>query len=266
MTAIPRRFAVASLAALMPLAAVAIATAPPSAAESCSRGQVSYKGNCVDTCNDSQIRNADTGGCQSLLSATLEKAGTPAVAKLTPDELGGVVQLANNIGALPDVNQTVGTSFGIANTVVGWPATVVGTAASTANALDLLGLAPGPGMVSDVASLASTVSAVSGGLPALPPTPPLGLAQLPPPPPIGLPGLPPPPPFGLPELPPPPPFGLPGLPPPPPFGLPGLPPPPPPIGLPQLPPPPPIGLPQIGLPRKALIGCGPQLLFYRPCL
>ncbi|MGB5149857.1 MAG: hypothetical protein WBN99_07750 [Mycobacterium sp.] len=240
MTAIPRRFAVASLAALMPLAAVAIATAPPSAAESCSRGQVSYKGNCVDTCNDSQIRNADTGGCQSLLSATLEKAETPAVAKLTPDDLGGVVQLANNIGALPEVNQTIDTSFGIANTVVGWPATFAGAAADTATTLDLLGLAPGPGMVSDVASLASAVPAVSGGLPALPPPLPMGLAQLPPPPPIGLPGLPPPPNFKLPS--------------------------PPPIGLPQLPPPPPIGLPQIGLPRKALIGCGPQLLFYRPCL
>ncbi|MGA9377107.1 MAG: hypothetical protein WBV64_19180 [Mycobacterium sp.] len=249
MTAIPRRFAAASLAALMPLATVAIATAPPSAAETCSRGQVSYNGNCVDTCNDSQIRNADTGECQSLLSATLEKAETPAVAELTPDDLGGVVQLANNLGALPEVNQTLDTSFGIANTVVGWPATFASAAADTAIALDLLGLTPGGGSYSgggnpfaaaaSAASLASTVPAVSTGLPAVPP--PTGLAQL---------------------LPPPPPIGLPGLPPPPNFKLP----PPPPIGLPQLPPPPPIGLPQIGLPRKALIGCGPKLLFYRPCL
>lgn len=261
MTAIPRRFAAASLAALMPLATVAIATAPPSAAESCSRGQVSYNGSCVDTCNDSQIRNADTGECQSLLSATLEKAETPAVATLTPEDLGGVVQLADNIGALPEVNQTIDTSFGIANTVVGWPATFAGAAADTAIALDLLGLTPGGGSDSgngnpfaaaaSAANLASTVPAVSRGLPALPPPLPMGLAQLPPPPPIGLPGLPPPPPIGLPGLPPPPNFKLP---------------PPPPIGLPQLPPPPPIGLPQIGLPRKALIGCGPKLLFYRPCL
>lgn len=226
MTATTRRVAAASLAAFMPLAAVAIATAAPSSAESCSRGQVSFNGNCVDTCNDSQIRNAQSGECQSLLSAALQKAQTPAIAKLTPDQLGGVVQLANNIGALPEINQTIGTSFGIANTVVGWPALFAGAVADTAIALDLLGLAPGGssyggaslvGSFSQVANAATLMSSVPAALNI-----PVGLPQLPPPPPIGMPQLPP-------------------------------------IGLPQLPP--------IGPPKLGASGiCGPQLLFFRPCL
>jgi len=229
MTATPRRIAAASLAAFMPLVAISVAAAAPSSAESCSRGQVSYNGNCVDTCNDSQVRNADSGECQSLLSAALQKAQTPAVAKLTPDQLGGVVQLANNIGALPEINSTIGTSFGVVNTVVGWPALFAGAVADTAIALDLLGLAPGgssyggPSLVgsfSQVANAANFASAVPAAL--------------------SLPGLAPPPSIGLPQLPPPPP-----------------------IGLPQLPPPPP----PIGLPRFGATGiCGPQLLFFRPCL
>ncbi|CAM3630599.1 hypothetical protein H7J08_16295 [Mycobacterium frederiksbergense] len=226
MTANPRRLAAASLAAFMPLAAISIATAAPGAAESCSRGQVSYNGNCVDTCNDSQVRNADSGECQSLLSAALQKAQTPAIAKLTPDQLGGVVQLANNIGALPEINQTIGTSFGVANTVVGWPALFAGAVADTAIALDLLGLAPGGSSYggaslvssfSQVANAANFMSAVPAALNV-----PVGLPQLPPPPPIGMPQLPP-------------------------------------VGLPQLPP--------IGPPKLGASGiCGPQLLFFRPCL
>ena len=201
MTAIKRRFAAASLAALMPLAAISIATAAPSSAETCSRGQVSYNGNCVDTCNDSQVRNADSGECQSLLSAALQKAETPAVAKLTPDQLGGVVQLANNIGALPEINQTIGTSFGIANTVVGWPALFAAAVADTAIALDLLGLAPGGGSYSGATAVGSftQVAKAASLVPSLPSAG-LSLPQLPPPPPIGLPQLPPPPGIGIPRL------------------------------------------------------------------
>lgn len=237
MIASPRRFAAASLAAFMPLAAVSIATAAPGSAESCSSGRVSYNGNCVDTCNDSQVRNADTGECQSLLSAALQKAQTPAVAKLTPDQLGGVVQLARNVGALPEINATIGTAFGVANTVIGWPAVIAASAADTAATLAFLGLLPGeaPGIgtlsaAGGTFAAASEVARVATSMPAI------GLPQLPP---LGLPGLPPPPPLGLPELPPPPPLGLPGL-----------------------PPPPPIGLPRFGNTNI----CGPQLLFFRPCL
>lgn len=229
MTANSRRFAAASLAAFTPLAAISIATAAPSSAESCSRGQVSYNGNCVDTCNDSQVRNANSGECQSLLSAALQKAQTPEVAKLTPDQLGGVVQLARSVNALPEINQTIGTSFGIANTVVGWPALFAGAVADTAIALDLLGLAPGGSSYggaslvssfSQVANAANFMSAVPAALNV-----PVGLPQLPPPPPIGMPQLPPPPPIGMPQL-------------------------------------PPIGPPKLG----ASGICGPQLLFFRPCL
>ncbi|KRD09770.1 hypothetical protein ASE48_07075 [Mycobacterium sp. Root265] len=219
----------------MPLAAVAIAAATPSAAQSCSRGQVSYNGNCVDTCNDSQVRNAQSGECQSLLSAALQKAQTPAVAKLTPDQLGGVVELARSVNALPEINATIGTTFGIANTVIGWPAVIAAASADTAATLAFLGLLPGAAG-SPLAATGQTFAAASNVASLMPA---VGLPQLPPPPPLGLPQLPPPPPLGLPQLPPPPT-----------------------IGLPQLPPPPTIGLPRFGNTNI----CGPQLLFFRPCL
>ncbi len=95
MTAFTRRLAAATFAALMPLAAISIATAAPSVAETtCAPGQSEFNGSCVDNCNKSQVRNADTGKCQSLLSAALQKAETPAVAKLTPEQMGGAWQLA----------------------------------------------------------------------------------------------------------------------------------------------------------------------------
>lgn len=236
MTVTRRRIATAALAAALPLTAMTVASAPPALAEQCSRGQVSYNGNCVDTCNDSQVRNSDTGECQSLLSAAVQKARTPAVAKLTPDQLGGVVQLARNVGALPEINATVGTTLGAVNTVVVWPAVLAGAAADTAATLALFGLLPGEGagvfsaaqVTGQTFAAASDVARLTTALPAL----------------------------GLPSLPPPP-AGLPGLPPPPPLGLPGLPPPPS-IGL-----PPPPSIPGIGRP---LLGCGPRLLFYTPCI
>ncbi|TQK28871.1 hypothetical protein [Arthrobacter sp. SLBN-53] len=242
MTATRRRIANAALAAALPLTAMTVAFAPPALAEQCSRGQVSYNGNCVDTCNDSQVRNSDTGECQSLISAAVQKARTPAVAKLTPDQLGGVVQLARNVGALPEINSTIGTSFGIANTIVGWPAVLAGAAADTAATLALFGLLPGQvsplgGTLGAVQATGQTFSAVSDVARMSTALPALGLPSLPPPP-AGLPGLPPPPPIGLP--------GPPQLPPPPPIGLPGLPPPP-------------------GLPGP-LLGCGPRLLFFTPCI
>ena len=232
MTATRRRIANAALAAALPLTAMTVAFAPPALAEQCSRGQVSYNGNCVDTCNDSQVRNSDTGECQSLISAAVQKARTPAVAKLTPDQLGGVVQLARNVGAIPEINSTIGTSFGIANTIVGWPAVLAGAAADTAAVLALFGLLPGEvstvgGTLSAVQATGQTFSAVSDVARVSSALPALGLPSLPPPPPIGLPGPP--------QLPPPPPIGLPGLPPPP--GLPG-----------------------------PLLGCGPRLLFFTPCI
>lgn len=242
MTATHRHFAAATLAAFMPLAAVAVATAAPSAAESCSRGQVSYNGNCVDKCNDSQVRNADSGECQSLLSAAVQKAQTPAVAQLTPESLGGVYELARSVNALPEINNTIGTTFGIVNTVVSWPAVLAAAGADTAATLAFLGLVPGAigggeffrsaQTAGDTFAAASSVARAATSLPSL---------GLPAPPPMGL---------GLPSLPPPPSFGLPGLPPPPPIGLPGL------------PPPPTIGLPRFGNTNI----CGPQLLFFRPCL
>ncbi|MFI2840151.1 MULTISPECIES: hypothetical protein [Mycolicibacterium] len=242
MTALRRRIANAALAAALPLTAMTVAFAPPALAEQCSRGQVSYNGNCVDTCNDSQVRNSDTGECQSLISAAVQKARTPAVAKLTPDQLGGVVQLARNVGAIPEINSTIGTSFGIVNTVVGWPAVLAGAAADTAATLAFFGLLPGEitpfgGTLGAVQATGQTFSAVSDVARMSTALPALGLPSLPPPP-AGLPGLPPPPPIGLP--------GPPQLPPPPPIGLPGLPPPP-------------------GLPGP-LLGCGPRLLFFTPCI
>lgn len=242
MTALRRRIVNAALAAALPLTAMTVASAPPALAEQCSRGQVSYNGNCVDTCNDSQVRNSDTGECQSLISAAVQKARTPAVAKLTPDQLGGVVQLARNVGALPEINSTIGTSFGIVNTVVGWPAVLAGAAADTAATLAFFGLLPGEitpfgGTLGAVQATGQTFSAVSDVARMSTALPALGLPSLPPPP-AGLPGLPPPPPIGLP--------GPPQLPPPPPIGLPGLPPPP-------------------GLPGP-LLGCGPRLLFFTPCI
>ncbi|CDQ45300.1 hypothetical protein [Mycolicibacterium neoaurum] len=166
MTALRRRIANAALAAALPLTAMTVAFAPPALAEQCSRGQVSYNGNCVDTCNDSQVRNSDTGECQSLISAAVQKARTPAVAKLTPDQLGGVVQLARNVGAIPEINSTIGTSFGIVNTVVGWPAVLAGAAADTAATLAFFGLLPGEitpfgGTLGAVQATGQTFSAVS---------------------------------------------------------------------------------------------------------
>lgn len=244
MTATRRRFAAAIAAAVMPLTAVAIATAAPSGAETtCNPGQVNYNGACVDNCKRNEVRNSGTGECQTLLAAALDKAETPAVAKLTPDQLGGAWQLANNLGALPRSTQVWNSVVNTVDTVVGWPTLISAAAADTAATLAIFGLLPGvPGVVnpinrvanvsqvsgatfaaaSDVARVATSVPSLS--LPKLP------QFQLPPPPPIGLPELPAPPKIGAPQM-------------------------------------PKIGMPRIGPPKLGASGiCGPKLLFFRPCL
>ncbi|WP_304113862.1 hypothetical protein [Mycolicibacterium bacteremicum] len=239
MTATRRRFAAAIAAAVMPLTAVAIATAAPSGAETtCNPGQVNYNGACVDNCKRNEVRNSGTGECQTLLAAALDKAETPAVAKLTPDQLGGAWQLANNLGALPRSTQVWNSVVNTVDTVVGWPTLITAAAADTAATLAFFGLLPGTGAqriasplavtgqtfaaASDVARVATSVPSLS--LPKLP------QFQLPPPPPIGLPELPAPPKIGAPQM-------------------------------------PKIGMPRIGPPKLGASGiCGPKLLFFRPCL
>lgn len=249
MTATRRRFAAAIAAAVMPLTAVAIATAAPSGAETtCNPGQVNYNGACVDNCKRNEVRNSGTGECQTLLAAALDKAETPAVAKLTPDQLGGAWQLANNLGALPRSTQVWNSVVNTVDTVVGWPTLITAAAADTAATLAFFGLLPGAGAssfqglaapvttlanasqiggqtfaaASDVARVATSVPSLS--LPKLP------QFQLPPPPPIGLPELPAPPKIGAPQM-------------------------------------PKIGMPRIGPPKLGASGiCGPKLLFFRPCL
>lgn len=247
MTATPRRFAAAIAAAVMPLTAVAIATAAPSSAETtCNPGQVNYNGSCVDNCKSSEVRNAGTGECQTLLAAALDKAETPAVAKLTPDQMGGAWQLANNLGALPRSTQVWNSVVDTVDTVVGWPTLIAAASADTAATLAFFGLLPGVGnsglttltsasqVTGQTFAAASDVARVATSMPSLQ-LPKLPQFQLPQAPPIGLPQLPPPPPIGLPE-----------------------------IGPPQMPK---IGMPRIGPPKLGASGiCGPKLLFFRPCL
>ncbi|MGU3500769.1 hypothetical protein [Mycobacterium sp. C31M] len=246
MTATRRRFAAAIAAAVMPLTAVAVATAAPSGAETtCNPGQVNYNGSCVDNCKSSEVRNAGTGECQTLLAAALDKAETPAVAKLTPEQMGGAWQLANNLRVLPQANQVWGSVVNTVDTVVGWPALIAAASADTAATLAFFGLLPGVGttgtgilnasqVTGQTFAAASDVARVATSMPSLQ-LPKLPQFQLPQAPPIGLPELPPPPPIGLPE-----------------------------IGPPKMPK---IGMPRIGPPKLGASGiCGPKLLFFRPCL
>src|SRR6478735_1961112 len=193
MTAIKRRFAAASLAALMPLAAISIATAAPSVAETtCGAGQSEFNGSCVDNCNKSQVRNSDTGKCQSLLSAALQKAETPAVAKLTPEQMGGAWQLAQQAKLVPEGTRVWNSVVGTVDTVVGWPVLATSAAADVAGTLAFLGLVPGQGgnSFARTASAAGDIAQVARALPSpqvgLPKLPKLGF---PPHPKIGLPKI-----------------------------------------------------------------------------
>lgn len=200
MTAIKRRFAAASLATLMPLAAISIATAAPSVAETtCGAGQSEFNGSCVDNCNKSQVRNSDTGKCQSLLSAALQKAETPAVAKLTPEQMGGAWQLAQQAQMIPEGTRVWNSVVGTVDTVVGWPVLATSAAADVAGTLAFLGLVPGQGSSARIASqgfsAAGDIAQVARALPSpqvgLPKLPKLGF---PPHPKIGMPRI------GMPKL------------------------------------------------------------------
>jgi len=226
MTAIKRRFAAASLAALMPLAAISIATAAPSVAETtCGAGQSEFNGSCVDNCNKSQVRNSDTGKCQSLLSAALQKAETPAVAKLTPEQMGGAWQLAQQARVLPEGTRVWNSVVGTVDTVVGWPVLATSAAADLASTAAFLGLIPGQGV--GLRSAASATGATFSAANDI-----AQVARALPSPQVGLPKLP--------KL---------GFPPHPKIGLPK-------IGMPR------IGPPKLG----ASGICGPKLLFFTPCL
>jgi hypothetical protein len=226
MTATKRRFAAASLATLMPLAAISIATAAPGVAETtCSGGQVSFNGSCVDQCKSSQVRNSATGECQTLLAAALEKAETPAVAKLTPEQLGGAWQMANNIGAIPEASRAVGMTMNIVDTAVDIPVAASSAAADLALTLAYLqgaglSLPTGLGAARSGAQVFSAAGDIAQVARALP-SPQIGLPKLPK---IGLPA---PPKIGFPK-----------------------------IGMPR------IGPPKLG----ASGICGPKLLFFTPCL
>lgn len=207
MTAIKRRFAAASLAALMPLAAISIATAAPSVAETtCGAGQSEFNGSCVDNCNKSQVRNSDTGKCQSLLSAALQKAETPAVAKLTPEQMGGAWQLAQQARVLPEGTRVWNSVVGTVDTVVGWPVLATSAAADIAATLAFIGVLPGSAnggggnrimqsmsAANDIAQVARSLPSPQVGLPkiGMPPHPKLGF---PPHPKIGMPRI------GMPKL------------------------------------------------------------------
>ncbi|MDZ7882121.1 MAG: hypothetical protein U5N53_04055 [Mycobacterium sp.] len=226
MTAITRRFAAASLATLMPLAAISIATAAPSVAETtCGAGQSEFNGSCVDNCNKSQVRNSDTGKCQSLLSAALQKAETPAVAKLTPEQMGGAWQLAQQAGAIPEGTRVWNSVVGTVDTVVGWPVLATSAAADVASTLAFLNLIPDSGV-----GVARTASATGATLSAANDI--AQVARALPSPQVGLPKI--------------------GMPPHPKLGFP----PHPKIGMPR------IGMPKLG----ASGICGPKLLFFTPCL
>ena len=198
MTATKRRFAAASLATLMPLAAISIATAAPGVAETtCSGGQVSFNGSCVDQCKSSQVRNSATGECQTLLAAALEKAETPAVAKLTPEQLGGAWQMANNIGAIPEASRAVGMTMNIVDTAVDIPVAASSAAADLALTLAYLqGAGVGipnlrsAGGAMQTFSAAGDIAQVARALPS----PQIGLPKLPK---IGLPA---PPKIGFPKI------------------------------------------------------------------
>ena len=183
MTAIKRRFAAASLAALLPLAAISIATAAPSVAETtCGAGQVSFNGSCVNQCKSSQVRNSATGECQTLLAAALEKAETPAVSKLTPEQLGGAWQMANNIGAIPEASKSVGMAMNIIDTAVDIPVAASSAAADLALTLAYLqggglgvgGLRTAAGGA-QVFSAAGDIAQVARALPS----PQIGLPKMP---------------------------------------------------------------------------------------
>lgn len=240
MTAFTRRLAAATFAALMPLAAISVATAAPSVAETtCAPGQSEFNGSCVDSCNKSQVRNADTGKCQSLLSAALQKAETPAVAKLTPEQMGGAWQLAKQAQMIPEGTRVWNSVVGTADTVLGWPVLATAAAADVATTIALLnGVTPNAGRVMNMAgaaggaatgvartfSAANDVAQVARALPS----PRIGLPKLPnlkmPPHPRIFPKK-----VGLPK-----------------------------IGIPH---------PKIGLPKLGSSGiCGPKLLFFTPCL
>ncbi len=231
MTATKRRFAAASLAAVMPLAAFSIATAAPSFAEStCSPGQVDFNGNCVSQCKKSEVRNSGTGECQTLLAAALDKAETPAVSKLTPEQLGGAWQLANNVGAIPEASRSVGVAMNVVDTAVDIPVAAAAAASDTALTLAYLGLLPNAAGIFNPQGIAATAT---GGAQALSAANNIAqVARALPSPQVGLPKLP--------KL---------GFPPHPKIGFPK------------------VGMPRIGMPKLGASGiCGPKLLFFTPCL
>ncbi len=122
MTATKRRFAAASLATLMPLAAISIATAAPGVAETtCSGGQVSFNGSCVDQCKSSQVRNSATGECRDPAGGRAGEGRDPGRRQADPEQLGGAWQMANNIGAIPEASRAVGMTMNIVDTAVDIP-------------------------------------------------------------------------------------------------------------------------------------------------
>jgi hypothetical protein len=233
MTATKRRFAAAMLAAVMPLAAISIATAAPSFAEStCATGQAEFNGSCVDSCNKSQVRNADSGKCQSLLSAALQKAETPAVAKLTPDQLGGAYQVARQAQLIPGQVQQARVAMDVVDTVVDIPVAAAAATSDAALTLAYLGFLPGSG--NGIGNFARTATATGGAVAQTfsAATDVAGVARGLPSPKIGVPKLPR---FGLPKV--------------------------------GFPPHPKIGKPRFGMPKLGGTGiCGPKLLFFTPCL
>lgn len=160
-----RRYAAATLAAFMPLAAVSVITAAPSSA-ACGEGKIDFNGNCVaETCNKGSVRT-ESGLCSSGLSEALRKAQPPAISKVTPMEWANSYSTIDSVRRLPGTLNDINS---VANLAIDIPYSITGSVndiAGTFYLLNQIGGVSASGLRSPLAAAANVAQALpSPGLP-----------------------------------------------------------------------------------------------------
>ena len=151
------RFAVATLAAITPLATVTLVTAAPSMAD-CEAGQSSFNGNCVaSSCKKSEVRDAGTGACRNALSAALGKAQAPAVAQVSPQQWSDAYRVVQQSGGLPSGISATKDVFSVVNSAIDIPTSIASGVSDTADALSFLSDLVGSSTSSSATSAAASV-------------------------------------------------------------------------------------------------------------
>lgn len=154
-----RRYAAATLAAFMPLAAVSVITAAPSSA-ACGEGKIDFNGNCVaETCNKGSVRT-ESGLCSSGLSEALRKAQPPAISKVTPMEWANSYSTIDSVRRLPGTLNDINS---VANLAIDIPTSITGSLSDIGSTFYLLNQIGGGG-----SALATPLSAAANVAQALP--------------------------------------------------------------------------------------------------